>query len=69
MAAWKMGYTGKGIVITILDDGLEKDHPDLQANYVSITRARHIFGKCQRTLLLLLLDNDNNKSIWFYVVG
>lgn len=30
-----MGYTGKGIVITILDDGLEKDHPDLQANYVS----------------------------------
>lgn len=35
MAAWKMGYTGKGIVITILDDGLEKDHPDLQANYVS----------------------------------
>lgn len=31
-----MGYTGKGIVITILDDGLEKDHPDLQANYVSI---------------------------------
>jgi len=35
-AAWKMGYTGKGIVITILDDGLEKDHPDLQANYVSI---------------------------------
>lgn len=35
MAAWRMGYTGKGIVITILDDGLEKDHPDLQANYVS----------------------------------
>jgi furin len=28
-----MGYTGRGIVITILDDGLEKDHPDLQANY------------------------------------
>lgn len=36
-AAWRMGYTGKGIVITILDDGLEKDHPDLQANYVSIS--------------------------------
>lgn len=35
VAAWKMGFTGKGIVITILDDGLEKDHPDLQANYVS----------------------------------
>lgn len=37
LAAWKMGYTGRGIVITILDDGLEKDHPDLQANYVSST--------------------------------
>lgn len=35
-AAWRMGYTGKGIVITILDDGLEKDHPDLAANYVSL---------------------------------
>lgn len=33
-----MGYTGKGIVITILDDGLEKNHPDLEANYVSFVR-------------------------------
>lgn len=33
--AWKEGITGKGIVVTILDDGLEKDHPDLSANYVS----------------------------------
>ena len=33
--AWKEGITGKGIVVTILDDGLEKDHPDLSENYVS----------------------------------
>lgn len=33
--AWRQGVTGKGIVVTILDDGLEKDHPDLSANYVS----------------------------------
>lgn len=33
--AWKEGVTGKGIVITILDDGLETDHPDLEENYVS----------------------------------
>jgi subtilisin family serine protease len=32
-----MGVTGKGIVVTILDDGLEHDHPDLAENYVSIT--------------------------------
>ena len=33
--AWKLGITGKDIVVTILDDGIEKDHPDLKANYVS----------------------------------
>ncbi len=27
--------SGKDIVVTILDDGLEKSHPDLSANYVS----------------------------------
>ncbi|KAG8186688.1 hypothetical protein JTE90_014762 [Oedothorax gibbosus] len=32
-AAWKEGATGKGVVVTILDDGLEKDHPDLKLNY------------------------------------
>jgi len=34
--AWKQDITGKGVVVTILDDGIEKDHPDLQKNYVSI---------------------------------
>ena len=34
---WKRGYTGKGITVTVLDDGLEKDHPDLKDNYVSAT--------------------------------
>ena len=32
--AWTEGVTGKGIVVTILDDGLEKDHPDIIKNYV-----------------------------------
>ncbi|CAF1328959.1 unnamed protein product [Adineta steineri] len=31
--AWEMGYTGRGQVVTFLDDGLEYDHPDLQENY------------------------------------
>ncbi|XP_017079884.1 furin-like protease 1 isoform X2 [Drosophila eugracilis] len=31
--AWKQGITGKGVVVTILDDGLESDHPDIQGNY------------------------------------
>ncbi|XP_044017340.1 furin-like protease 1, isoforms 1/1-X/2 isoform X2 [Aphidius gifuensis] len=31
--AWAEGITGRGVVVTILDDGLEKDHPDLYLNY------------------------------------
>ncbi|CAF2914819.1 unnamed protein product [Rotaria sp. Silwood2] len=31
--AWQMGYTGRGRVVTFLDDGLEFDHPDLHENY------------------------------------
>lgn len=30
---WKRGITGKGVVVTILDDGLEGNHSDLVANY------------------------------------
>lgn len=32
-SVWKMGYTGKGVVLTILDDGVQADHPDLIRNY------------------------------------
>ncbi|XP_014405077.1 PREDICTED: furin [Myotis brandtii] len=31
--AWAQGYTGRGIVVSILDDGIEKNHPDLAGNY------------------------------------
>ncbi|XP_054836268.1 proprotein convertase subtilisin/kexin type 4 [Eublepharis macularius] len=33
LAAWSRGYTGLGVVVSILDDGIEKDHPDLVDNY------------------------------------
>lgn len=36
MGAWKRGYTGKDVVVTILDDGIERNHPDLLQNYVSV---------------------------------
>ncbi|XP_069481286.1 furin [Ambystoma mexicanum] len=31
--AWEQGFTGKDIVVSILDDGIEKNHPDLEGNY------------------------------------
>ncbi|NWR24045.1 NEC1 convertase, partial [Emberiza fucata] len=30
---WQKGFTGKGVVITVLDDGLEWNHTDIYANY------------------------------------
>nr|CAB3247432.1 furin-1-like [Phallusia mammillata] len=31
--AWEAGYSGKGVAVTILDDGIEYTHPDLKNNY------------------------------------
>ena len=31
--AWNLGYSGKGVIVSILDDGIERDHPDLVSNY------------------------------------
>ncbi|CAL8349422.1 unnamed protein product [Merluccius merluccius] len=33
MAAWQRGFTGRNVVVTILDDGIERNHPDLAQNY------------------------------------
>ncbi|XP_062333907.1 proprotein convertase subtilisin/kexin type 5 [Osmerus eperlanus] len=31
--AWRRGFTGRGVVVTVLDDGIDPRHPDLQTNY------------------------------------
>ena len=41
--AWRLGFTGKNVVVTILDDGIEKDHPDLIQNYVSTVANSRVF--------------------------
>ncbi|KAL3883396.1 hypothetical protein ACJMK2_029664, partial [Sinanodonta woodiana] len=33
VSVWKAGFTGKGIVVTVLDDGIDHSHPDLKKNY------------------------------------
>ena len=32
--AWRQGFTGRGVSVTILDDGIEKDHPGMQFGVV-----------------------------------
>lgn len=34
LQVWSQGLSGQGVVVSVLDDGIEKDHPDLWANYV-----------------------------------
>lgn len=36
LQVWSQGLSGQGIVVSVLDDGIEKDHPDLWANYVRL---------------------------------
>ena len=47
--AWRAGYTGEGVVATILDDGIETTHPDLTRNYV-----RYLFD-AKRTYVRVIL--------------
>ena len=30
---WQRGYTGKGVVLSVLDDGMDHTHPELKDNY------------------------------------
>ena len=34
--AWNKGYTGKNVIVSIIDDGVEHRHPDLRDSYVRI---------------------------------
>eukprot|EP01130_Rhizamoeba_saxonica_P005471 TRINITY_DN2189_c1_g1_i1.p1 TRINITY_DN2189_c1_g1~~TRINITY_DN2189_c1_g1_i1.p1 ORF type:complete len:561 (-),score=123.01 TRINITY_DN2189_c1_g1_i1:171-1853(-) len=33
--SWELGYSGKGIVIGFIDDGLQFEHPDIFDNYIA----------------------------------
>lgn len=56
--AWEDGYSGLGIVVTILDDGLEKDHPDLIVNYVSqFLYSSALWRRVRRAYAIVYLQN------------
>jgi furin len=33
LPVWRKGFTGRGVVVSILDDGIDHTHPDLSQNY------------------------------------
>ena len=39
LPVWKKGITGKGVIVCILDDGIDHTHLDLIDNYVSMLNA------------------------------
>lgn len=53
--AWQKGYTGKGVVVSILDDGIQRNHPDLYENYVSFIS----ICICKPNLFLSYLTFEN----------
>ncbi|KAJ7361880.1 Proprotein convertase subtilisin kexin type [Desmophyllum pertusum] len=32
-SAWRAGYTGKGVLVAVVDDGVNMNHPDLEPNF------------------------------------
>lgn len=36
LPVYALGYNGKGVRVSVLDDGIEHNHTDLRLNYVSL---------------------------------
>lgn len=61
MPAWREGITGKGIVVTILDDGLETDHPDLERNYVSSFHVKYLISHQLTSATAMMMIEEGEK--------
>jgi len=55
---WQKGITGRGIVVSILDDGIDHSHPDLQRNYVRCFHI-HISDLCKFSFSVTYLRSDS----------
>lgn len=58
--AWGRGYTGKGVVVSVLDDAIDEEHPDLKPNYVSAPRRRD--GGAGKSLAIWLCVCERERS-------
>lgn len=36
---WKRNVTGEGVVVAVVDEGFDPEHPEIKDNYVSYTRS------------------------------
>ncbi|KAF1741174.1 hypothetical protein MXB_2150, partial [Myxobolus squamalis] len=60
LPVWRSGITGRGVVISIIDDGVDYTHPDLRKNYDP--RASYDFEK-------KIFDSTPNEKNWVNAHG
>ena len=69
--AWELGYSGKGVQVAVLDDGIDMGHPDLMGNYVSgfynnnyykIVHLMHVYNGMDNNCLVDNCTHIYNKS-------
>ena len=63
LQVWSQGLSGQGVVVSVLDDGIEKDHPDLWANYVSLQGWGGGFGRRGKVSALLTIISPGPRSV------
>jgi len=34
---WKRNFTGEGVVVAVVDEGFDPEHPEIKANYIQVS--------------------------------